>query len=82
MFKYYIRTHLEYCDVIYHKLTYDDFYSAYYSERAEADPISTNTRFTDKVEAVQYNAELAITGCVRRTSREKLNSNVRKKTIP
>ena len=60
------------CDVIYHKPTYDDFYSNYYSERAKSDPIYTNYEFTNKIESVQYNDALAITGCVRGTSREKL----------
>ena len=57
--------YLDYCDVIYHKPTYDDFYSNYYSERAKSDPINTNYEFTNKIESVQYNAALAITGCVR-----------------
>ena len=52
--------------------TYDDFYSTYYSERCKTDPVNTNSRFTNKFEAVQYNAALAITGCVRGTSREKI----------
>ena len=62
---------LLYRDVIYHKPTYDDSYSNYYSERAKSDPINTNYEFTNKIESVQYNAALAITGCVRGTSREK-----------
>ena len=72
----YIRPHLDYCDVIYHKPTYDDFYSTYYSERAKTDPVNTNFQFNNKIEAVQYNASLAITGCVRGTSREKLYSEL------
>ena len=72
IYKSFIRPHLDYCDVIYHMPTYDDFYSTYYSDRSKTDPINTNFRFTNKVEAVQYNAALAITGCVRGTSREKL----------
>ena len=52
------------------------FYCAYYSDRANTDPINTNALFNDKVEAVQYNATLAITGCVRGTSREKLYSEL------
>ena len=70
--KSFIRPHLDYCDVIYHKPTYDDFCSNYYSERAKSDPINTNYEFTNKIESVQYNAALAITGCSRGTSREKL----------
>ena len=73
---YYRFINLLYCllyrDVIYHKPTYDDFYSNYYSERAKSDPINTNYKFTNKIESVQYNDALAITGCVRGTSREKL----------
>ena len=64
--------YLDYFDVIYHKPTYDDFYSNYYSERAKSDPINTNYEFTNKIESVQYNAALAIIGCVRGTSRGKL----------
>ena len=67
----YIRTNLDYCDVIHHKPSCDGCYCAYYSERANTDPVNTNSIFNDKVEAVQYNAALAITGCVRGTSREK-----------
>ena len=72
IYKSFIRLHLDYCDVIYHKPTYDDFYSNYYSERAKFDPINTNYEFTNKIEFVQYNAALAITGCVRGISRGKL----------
>ena len=68
----FIRPHLDYCDVIYHKPTYDDFYSEYYSERSKNDPVHTNSQFTNKIESVQYNAALAITGCIHGTSREKL----------
>ena len=74
IYKSFIRPHLDYCDVIYHKPTYDDFYSTYYSERSKTDPVNTNLQYTNKIEAVQYNAALAITGCVRGTSREKLYS--------
>ena len=76
IYKSFIRPHLDYCDVIYHKPTYDDFYSNYYSERAKSDPINTNYEFNNKIEAVQYNAALAITGCIRGTSREKLYSEL------
>ena len=72
----YIRTNLDYCDVIHHKPSCDGCYCAYYSERANTDPVSTNSIFNDKVEAVQYNAALAITGCVLGTSREKLYSEL------
>ena len=76
IYKSFIRPHLDYCDVIYHKPTYDDFYSLYYSERSKSDPINTNLQFTNKIESVQYNAALAITGCIRGTSREKLYSEL------
>ena len=72
----YIRPNLDYCDVIYHKPSYDDFYCACYSERAKTDPVNINAQFNDKIETVQYNAALAITGCVRGTSREKLYSEL------
>ena len=42
----------------------------------KTDPVNTNAQFNDKIEAVQYNAALAITGCVRGTSREKLYSEL------
>ena len=71
IYKSFIRPHLDYCDVIYHKPTYDDFYSNYYSERATSDPININYEFTNKIKSVQYNAALAITGCVQGTSRGK-----------
>ena len=38
--------------------------------------MNTNAQFNDKIEAVQYNAAVAITGCVRGTSREKLYSEL------
>ena len=72
IYKSFVRPHLDYCDVIYHKPTYDDFYRSCYSERSQTDPINTNSQFTCKIESVQYNACLAISGCVRGTSREKL----------
>ena len=72
IYKSFIRPHLDYWDIIYHKPTYDDFYSNYYSERAKSDPVNINYEFTRKIESAQYNAALAITGCVRGTSREKL----------
>ena len=57
----YVRPNLDYCDVIYHKPSYDDFYCASNSERAKTDPVNTNAQFKDKIEGVQYNAALAIT---------------------
>ena len=50
--------------------TYDEFYCAYYSERARSDQAHTNELFTNKIDAVQYNAALAITGCTRGTSKK------------
>ena len=76
IYKSFIRPHLDYCDVIYHKPTYDDFYNKYYVERAKFDPVKTNYHFTNTIEAVQYNAALDITGCVRGTSREKISSEL------
>ena len=55
---------------------YDDFYSKYYSERAKSDPSNTNYDFSRKIESVQYNAALAITGCIRGTNRERLYSEL------
>ena len=49
----FLRPHLDYCDVIYHKPMYDDFYSKYYSERAKSDPSNTNYDFSRKIESVQ-----------------------------
>ena len=68
IYKSFIRPHLDYCDF--------EFYSKYYSERARSDQVNTNSEFTNKIESVQYNASLAITGCVRGTSREKLFSEL------
>ena len=72
----FLRPHLDYCDVIYHKPMYDDFYSKYCSERAKSDPSNTNYDFSRKIESVQYNAALAITGCIRGTNRERLYSEL------
>ena len=55
-YKFFVRPHLDYCDVIYHKPTYDDYYSSYYSVRAKTGPVNINYYFTNKIEAVQYNA--------------------------
>ena len=53
-------------------ITNDDFPKEYYSERAPTDPMKINAQFTNKLESVHYNSALAITGCVRGTSKEKL----------
>ena len=50
---------MDYCDVIYHMPTYDDFYSNYHSERARTDPVNINLYFAHKIEAIQYDAVLA-----------------------
>ena len=68
----FIRPHLDYCDVNYHKPTYDDIHSKYYCERAKSDPVNTNHEFTYKIESIQYNAALPISACVRGISKEKL----------
>ena len=48
----------------------------HYSDRAKSDPVYINHEFTNKIESVQYNAALAITGCVRGTSGEILYSEL------
>ena len=52
IYKSFIRSHIDYADVIYDQ--------------------PNNTTFTDKIESIQYNASLAITGAIRGTSKEKL----------
>ena len=52
VYKSFIRSHLEYGDVIYDQ--------------------PNNLSFTSKLESLQYNAALAITGAIRGTSRDKL----------
>ena len=52
LYKSFIRSTLEYVDVIYDQ--------------------PSNNYFSDKIESIQYNAALAITGAIRGTSREKL----------
>ena len=62
IYKSYVRSHLDYGDVIYHKpsKTNDLFFSSYLST------------WMEKLESVQYFAALAVTGAWRGTSREKL----------
>lgn len=62
IYKSYVRSHLDYGDVIYHKpsKTNDLFFSSYLST------------WMEKLESVQYSAALAVTGAWRGTSREKL----------
>ena len=50
--KSFIRTHLDYCDVIYDQ--------------------PNNESFCTKIEHIQYNAALAITGAIKGTSHTKL----------
>ena len=52
IYKSFIRSHLEYADVIYDQ--------------------PNNNSLTTKIESLQYNAALAITGAIRGTSREKI----------
>ena len=54
IYKSFIRPHLDYCDIIYHKPVYDDFIREYFSERASSDPVNINEQFTSKIKAVQY----------------------------
>ena len=75
IYKSFIRPHLNYCDIIYHKLLHI-FTSEYYAERASSDPLHNNEQFTNKIDAVQYNSALAITGSIRGTSRGKLHSEL------
>ena len=52
IYKYFLRPHLDYADVIYDR--------------------AFNESFQNKLESVQYNAKLAITGAIRDSSRENL----------
>ena len=52
IYKSFIRSHLDYADVIYDQ--------------------PNNASFSEKIESIQYNAALAITGAIRGTSKEKL----------
>jgi len=52
LYKTFIRSSLDYADVIY--------------------DLPYNSSFVDKIESIQYNASLAITGAIRGTSKEKL----------
>ena len=62
MYKIFIRPHLDYGDVIYHiPHSYDAFSSC----------ISLHP-LMEKIEQIQYNAALAITGCWQGSNRNKL----------
>ena len=52
IYKSFVRSHLDYGNVIYDQ--------------------PNNSRLSDKIECVQYNAAFAITGTIRGTSKEKL----------
>ena len=52
IYKCFVRTHLDYGDIIYDE--------------------AFNNSFHQKIESLQYNAALAITGAIRGTSREKI----------
>ena len=67
IYKAFVRPYLDYCDVIYHRPCRDSL--AQDSFKMIQNP---NLTFTEKVESVQYNAALAITGCIRGTSKEKI----------
>lgn len=72
IYKAHIRSHLDYCDIIYHKPVFTEFSKAYFTERASTDPIHLNESFSNRIENVQYRSALAITGCIKGTSRERL----------
>ena len=56
IYKCFVRTHLDYGDIIYDQ--------------------AFNSSFHQKIESLQYNAALAITGAIRGTSREKIYQEV------
>ena len=61
VYKSFIRPHLDYCDIIYHKPCNNDISMQNSSQGNICQP---NYLFADKIESVQYNAALAITGCI------------------
>ena len=65
----FIRPHLDYCDIIYHKHTNDELSILDYESDSSIGP---NKRFNNMIESVQYNAALAIADCIRDTSRDKI----------
>ena len=72
IYKSFIRPHFDYCDIIYHKPIFDVFSNVYYTNRAMNDSVHLNEDFSGKLGGVQYRASLAISGCIKGTSREKL----------
>ena len=67
-YKAFVRRQLDYCDIIYHRSCRDSLLQ----NKALAISHNPNMLFTEKIESVQYNAALAITGCIRGTSKEKI----------
>ena len=62
IYKSFVRTHLDYDDVIYKS----------YKFKNSTRIIHYKNSFHQKLESIQYNAALAITGAIRGSSREKL----------
>ena len=73
VYKSFIRPQLDYCDIIYHKPCNDDISTQNASQGNICQP---NKLSTDKIESVQYNATLAITGCISGTSKENFIMNL------
>ena len=69
IYRSYVRPNLDYCDIIYHRPINDSLINEY---RVGQNISNINVLFNTKLESVQYNAALAITGCIRGTSQEKL----------
>ena len=62
IYKLHVRSHFDYCDIIYHVPPVDNPYSHE----------CTQSLLMNRLESMQYNAALAVTGAWRGTSREKL----------
>ena len=62
IYKLHVRSHFDYCDIIYHVPPVDNPCSQEY----------TQNLLMNRLESMQYNAALAITGAWRGTSREKI----------
>ena len=62
IYKLHVRSHFDYCDIIYHVPPVDNPYSHEY----------TQNLLMNRLESMQYNVALAITGAWRGTSREKI----------
>ena len=65
MYKTFVRTHLDYCDIIYHQ-----------AGKTSKDG-KVLTAFIEEVERVQYRGALAVTGTWKRKNRAKLYENLR-----